>query len=1254
MSRVEFGRAMGEPRDARVPPMAPESADEALVTELDGSPLEAERVWPQMPSGPTLLVGLLIVLDTAVRGAGLIAVPGWQHGLSWLLVSVVGLSWLGGIGLLALPAVVLASRPTPAPHSASRRRVLLVAATLLATGEVCVALQQLWVVSLNVLPGASAWLELPARASTLVTFVSTLAFVVGVALVGVALRSADQSRAEALPERRSRLLAASLGLPALVAILVYFALVFANPSRVPVDALAFLPQAFLPASAAWLAWVGLHGRSRFPARRVGWTAAATAGTLWLVVGIGSDVVLSLGLVFSSGWALAFLVPLVLQLLGVLAVGALLLAVRLGVAGEFGGERPADAPPVVRGDDPSAPGRSDGEPPLPRLVRASRPPGPPGRRRGRGIAAAGALATVLIALVAANGLVPSGASHASPTPPHPATPPPLSLLAVPPTTSGEPSVVLDHADYGFGPGGGWSPDGSAYADVAQVSATDTAVHVVSSDGRRLLTLPGQGVAWVDGYHVAVAGPYIGDSGATEVRIHPVTAYGPAAASPLLTLGPPDATVPGRWSSWMLGSGNGAVALTKWSPDAPPAVFSVWTADGGLRGPASGSPASWSPYGTRLAAWLPPASISGRTDGGVVLAATGSPTPGMAALYDAWLRMIVSFPEVTLDTRFGLRWSPDGAWLVGERIPTDTTAGGPVLLPVPRGTEGMPDDRRIEQLPPDVRALGWISGSELLVARAGMLATWQTTPAPGRLVAAVPSGTVARQVPDGTTLMLASGRPIARVSSIGGSTAMSPADDGSISTSGILAYHAQPSGPVGEERAIPVGALPEAPLPPVLGAPAPVTGCRPMDPASVTSGFAVVLSSGSAVSTGMLDGRHLGSIDIPAAPWRQPSTDPLDIPAAAQLTLLAQPPDGGTPWCIGGATVTAAVFSAVNAPPDQQHDLGSISEPAAGLLLAALPEGDWVVRVDVSAQTIDGSTADETAYFRVRAGLPPAPTPVPAGPPAVACATDPVSPPGVSLAVGSDMQAGVIGASTWRGTAVDVGSEPLPSPTVTVDASAVPDVRIAGDACALAWSVGYAAIPSSGGPVLYDILGSLAAQANPTLDPSFARQDRIRLAPIPWGDWVVRADLAFADGQVIAYWRVHVPGPTDGEAQAAARQVAERFERAVYADHDAATAWPLLAPLSQRSVGGRTGWTRLAAQLASDAGSTWFIGSVDQGTGGIKAVFGALAGDVRATADVREAFVVNVDHRRASDGASTFEQIIVAPLLDGSGWRVWLVR
>jgi hypothetical protein len=992
-------------------------------------------------------------------------------------------------------------------------------------------------------------------------------------------------------------------------------------------------------------------------------------TLWLAVGVGSDVGLPLSMFVPPEWsALPFFSALLVRVLGVLAVAALLVALRRGVAADLDdSHRAAAAPPIEPANRASDDGQGAGDLVLPDLVRVSRPPGPGRGRhpRRQTLAILGALA-MLSALVATNaGLVPGRAKLAAPA----LSPSPMTqqrATASPPASShaspAQPGVVLDRADFGFGVGGGWSPDGRAYADVAQVSATDTEVHVVAADGRRLLTVPGEGVAWVDADHVAVAGPYLAGGGSTEVRIHPVHVGGTADASQPITLGPPYASVRGTWSTWMLGNGHGAVALVPWtllapapaSPGGPMPTFRVWSADGGLSGPADGSPAAWSPDGSRLAAWLPPASTAQRSDGGVVLAATGSPTPGMAAVYDARLRTLASFPVVTLDTRMGLRWSPDGAWLVGSRIPTATTPGGPVLLPVPSGADGTADGRSVEQIPADVQALGWISGSELLVARAGMLATWQTAPAPGRLVAAIPDGAVARQLPDGATLVLAAAQPLARVWSPAGSTVLGPADDGSITPNGLLAYQAEPSGPAGELRAIPVAALPEVALPPVLGAPVPLAGCRPIDAASVTAGFAVVLSSDHTESTGILDGRHLGPADIAGQPWRQPSTDPLDVAAGTGLTLRARPAEGGTPWCIGAASVTAAAFSSVNAPPDQPHELGGTSEPASGLMLAALPEGDWVVRADVSAQTIDGSTADETAYLRVRVGLPPAPAPVPAGPPAVPCRPGPTSPPGVTLAAGPTTQAGTIGASTWRATAVEIGSEPLPTSVATLPAGSGAEIRVAGDACALAWSIGYAAIPASDGPVIYDLLGMLAAQANPALDPSFARQDRVRLAPIPWGDWVVRAELTFADGQVVAYWRVHVPGPTGAEAQAAARQVAVRFERAVYTERDAAAAWPLLSPLSQRAVGGQSGWTGLAAQLASSAGATWFIESVAQGTGDIKAVFVALADDVRATADAREAFVVGIDHRRASDGASSFDQLIVAPLLDGSDWRVWQVR
>ena len=640
MSRVGIGRAMRDSPDGRVEPMALQSAERAVVTALDGSPLAPERAWPPVPPSAIWMVPVLVLLDTAVRGAALFG-PGREHILAWPLVTAQVLSWLGGVGLLALPAVALAARPTPP----SRRRVLLLATTLLALSEVCAVLPQLSFLSSSP-PGASAGLELPAEASLLFALVRSLAIVGGVALVGVAWGIGSRSTAVAANaplDRRSRLLARALGLPAIAAILIYFLLVLANVSRVPVSALTLVPEAFLPASAAWLTWVSLRARSRVEVHRLAWAAAAGAGLLWLAVGVGSDAVLPLSLLVPSGWALSFFSPLVLQLLGVLAVVALLLALHGGVASEPEDACRADARPTDRGDPPGSDMGAAGDTVLPDLVRVSRPPGSPRRPRRRALAVVGVLAG-LVALVAANvRLVPG-----------PTLPPSPPQAAASPTTSAtvsaaQPGVVLDRAEYGFGVGAGWSPDGWTYADVAQVSATDTEVHVVSADGRRLLTLPGQGVAWVDAAHVAVAGPYVGGSGAAEVGIHSLHVRGFAAASPPLTLGLPW-TVPGTWSTSMLGSGHGTVALTPWtilapapwSPDGPMPTFSVWSADGGLRGPADGTPVAWSPDGSRLATWWPPASISGNArTGGIVLAATGSSVPAMVMVYDDWLRTIVSF-------------------------------------------------------------------------------------------------------------------------------------------------------------------------------------------------------------------------------------------------------------------------------------------------------------------------------------------------------------------------------------------------------------------------------------------------------------------------------------------------------------------------------------------------------------------------------------------------------------------------------------
>jgi hypothetical protein len=276
MSRAGIGRAIAERAAERGEAIAPGSSEIALLTEFDGSPIAPARAWPPAPSGAPLVAGLLIVLDTAARGGSLLAVPGWQETLTWPLVTVLGLAWLGGVGLLALPAVALASRPAP-----PTRRALLAGTTFLALTEVCVALTRVPFVS-NALSGGSIWPALLPLVATLLALLWSLAFVGGVALVGVALGAAGRATpvaADDALDRRSRLLAIALGLPAGAAILVYLALALPNIARAPVAALAEVPYACLPAAGAWLAWVSLRARSRVPVRRFGWAAAASAGLL---------------------------------------------------------------------------------------------------------------------------------------------------------------------------------------------------------------------------------------------------------------------------------------------------------------------------------------------------------------------------------------------------------------------------------------------------------------------------------------------------------------------------------------------------------------------------------------------------------------------------------------------------------------------------------------------------------------------------------------------------------------------------------------------------------------------------------------------------------------------------------------------------------------------------------------------------------------------------------------------------------------
>ena len=141
----------------------------------------------------------------------------------------------------------------------------------------------------------------------------------------------------------------------------------------------------------------------------------------------------------------------------------------------------------------------------------------------------------------------------------------------------------------------------------------------------------------------------------------------------------------------------------------------------------------------------------------------------------------------------------------------------------------------------------------------------------------------------------------------------------------------------------------------------------------------------------------------------------------------------------------------------------------------------------------------------------PLPSPLVTPNRGCARNPDEPPGVLLGVDGSLTPGWVEVVTFTR---DPPAAP-PAPPVEIPADAEVEVWIEGNACALAWSI-----------MLVQPLGNqvypIAVQANPRLDPAYARQNRFdarlvqyRLAP---GELELRATLDFQGLRVQATWPI----------------------------------------------------------------------------------------------------------------------------------------
>lgn len=233
-----------------------------------------------------------------------------------------------------------------------------------------------------------------------------------------------------------------------------------------------------------------------------------------------------------------------------------------------------------------------------------------------------------------------------------------------------------------------------------------------------------------------------------------------------------------------------------------------------------------------------------------------------------------------------------------------------------------------------------------------------------------------------------------------------------------------------------------------------------------------------------------------------------------------------WDLSFATVRD-VQAALDAGTEPQLATGPVTTASDNhsLRTFGLPVGDLVVRVVVTWDTVPGLDLTDTYLLHLTV-LPPVPGasgdlgyPDPTVPCAAVDATTPAPPmPGLYLD-GTRVGLGATWSSTWHGTADD-GVPMVPQDAIGIASGTGLEVRIAGDACAKLWLVRYAQVPAD--RLLTDAGTVLARQDNPTLDPAFARENRIALADLPAGDWAVSVHLVFEGGSSDTLFRVRVGG------------------------------------------------------------------------------------------------------------------------------------
>lgn len=189
--------------------------------------------------------------------------------------------------------------------------------------------------------------------------------------------------------------------------------------------------------------------------------------------------------------------------------------------------------------------------------------------------------------------------------------------------------------------------------------------------------------------------------------------------------------------------------------------------------------------------------------------------------------------------------------------------------------------------------------------------------------------------------------------------------------------------------------------------------------------------------------------------------------------------------------------------------NLSPPRSIQPLGTLPSGDWIIRVvayfSTGASTDDGGTVLER-FFRVINSATPVPIPGPLATPAVACAAPPAGgvPPALVL-------------SGAAGRLIEGTSGTTTPPVVAVRLGAPLQIRVAGDACAIGWTIAGALGDTAQTAFDFD------REENPLNNPFLYVQNRWLLHDLPTGRLTVSATIRFsADVSITNRWLLDVAG------------------------------------------------------------------------------------------------------------------------------------